>query len=222
MGLPLTVSGLEVSGDDGRMILRVEQLSVPQGSCLGVRGPSGSGKSTLLFAVAGLARVTGGRITWGATSLSTLSEEGKAAFRRKTIGMVFQDFLLFEELSGIANASLAGAYSASSREAAIVERATSLLQRLGIPPSARSVANFSGGERQRVAVARALATDPAVILADEPSANLDRDAADRLIDDLVRLVREEAKTLIAVSHDPAVHVRMDRVIDIVDGRLVSD
>jgi ABC-type lipoprotein export system ATPase subunit len=221
MGLPLSVSDLQVSGDDGRIILVVDELFVHPGMCLGVRGPSGAGKSTLLFAMAGLANVTGGKITWGGTTLSTLSEERRAAFRRKTIGIVFQDFLLFEELSATANASLAGTYSEGSRQAAIAERAAWLLKRLGIPPSTRTVANFSGGERQRVAIARALATDPSIVLADEPSANLDRDAADRLIDDLVRLARDENKTLIAVSHDPAVHVRMDRMIDIVDGRMVT-
>ena len=86
----------------------------------------------------------------------------------------------------------------------------------------RTIASFSGGERQRVAIARALAHDPAVILADEPTASLDRKVADQLIDDLVALVRQEKKTLIAVSHDHHLHERMDRIIDIEDGRMVGE
>ena len=136
--------------------------------------------------------------------------------------MVFQDFLLFEELSAIANAGLGGAYVSRERQVGIEARARAGLERLGVTHGARTVESFSGGERQRVAIARALATDPGIILADEPTASLDRKTADALIDDLVRLAREEGRTLIAVSHDPAVYQRMDRAIEIVDGGIASD
>jgi ABC-type lipoprotein export system ATPase subunit len=222
MGRGLTVSKLRVSGDDGRTLLSVDQLAIAPGQAIGIRGPSGAGKSTLLFALAGLAAIAEGSVCWGDTDIAALREEQRAAFRRRAIGMIFQDFLLFEELSAAENASLAGSFSARSRRADIARRAAATLERLGVGSEVRSVASFSGGERQRVAVARALATDPAIILADEPTASLDRAAADRLIDDLIALAREGGKTLIAVSHDPAVHVRMDRLIDVADARLVSD
>lgn len=222
MTLPLTVTGVTVNGDDGRIILKLDALSVPAGALVGVRGPSGAGKSTLLYVLAGLVRVAGGSVRWGETAIDALSEEGRASFRRESIGMIFQDFLLFEELTATANAGLAGAYAASARRGAIAGRAAEMLDRLAVPRAARSVASFSGGERQRVSVARALAGDPAVILADEPTASLDRAAADRLVDDLVGLARQFGKTLIAVSHDPAVHASMDRLIDIADGRLAGD
>ena len=167
-------------------------------------------------------RADGGRIDWGGTDITTLTQDASAAFRRASIGMVFQDFLLFEELGALGNAALAAAYQPRRRHV-IRDGAAAALKRLGLDPdTSRNVATFSGGERQRVAVSRALASDPAVILADEPTASLDRAAADALIDDLITLAREGARTLIVVSHDAAVHERADRVIDIVDGRLVGD
>ncbi|MBZ8134567.1 ABC transporter ATP-binding protein [Afifella sp. IM 167] len=222
MDLALAVSGLSVRGDDGRAILTVESLKVAPGTAVAIRGPSGAGKSTLLFALAGLVPVAAGSIRWGGHEISAMSEDGRAAFRRRFVGMVFQDFLLFEELSALANASLAGAYS-GARRGSIREGAAAMLQRLGLPSDdGRTVATFSGGERQRVAVARALAADPAIILADEPTASLDRAAADALIDDLVRLARESGKTLLIASHDLAVHARMDRLVEVIDGRFCGD
>lgn len=222
MVLPLDISDLRVSGDDGRPILSVERLSLGAGSALGIRGPSGAGKSTLLFALAGLANVAAGRIAWGDTDVACLGEADRAAFRRDRIGMIFQDYLLFEELSALANASLANSFSPRARRRDIDRRAAGGLTRLGIDAGARSVASFSGGERQRVAVARALATDPGIVLADEPTASLDRESADRLIADLSDLARAGGKTLIVVSHDPAVHRHMDRLIDVVDGAMVAE
>ncbi|MEP2118221.1 MAG: ATP-binding cassette domain-containing protein [Bauldia litoralis] len=220
--LALTVSDLRVRGDDGRAILTVPHLAVPQGAAIGIRGPSGAGKSTLLFALAGLASRASGRVAWGTTDIVAMGEGDRAAFRRDRIGMIFQDFLLFEELGALANASLAASFAPRRRRGAIARQAGATLARLGLTGGSRAVASFSGGERQRVAVARALSTDPAIILADEPTASLDRETADRLVDDLVALARETGKTLIAVSHDPAVHRRMDRLVDVVDGTLAAE
>jgi putative ABC transport system ATP-binding protein len=222
VGLPLAIEGLRVTGEGGRAILSVDRLRVAPGEAVAVRGPSGAGKSTLLFALAGLVPIASGAVRWGEADVAALSDGARAAFRRDHIGMVFQDYLLFEELTPLGNAGLAGAYAPRARRADIGNRAGAVLERLGIAPrGARNVASFSGGERQRVAVARALATDPDIILADEPTASLDRAAADGLIDDLVRLARDGGKTLIAVSHDPAIHERMDRLVEVVDGRLVG-
>jgi len=221
MSLALSVSGLGVKGDDGRTILTVDRFEAAPGTAVAIRGPSGAGKSTFLYALAGLVPVSG-VVRWGDVDISALGEDARAAFRRERVGMIFQDFLLFEELGALANASLSAAYS-HGRRASIVSGAGNMLDRLGVrPASARTVATFSGGERQRVAVARALAGDPAIILADEPTASLDRAAADALIADLIRLARENGKTLIAVSHDIALHEEMDRVVDVIDGRLAGE
>ena len=222
MTLGLSITDLEIKASSGRVLLSVPSLTLAPGTCLGVRGPSGAGKSTFLFSLAGLAENATGTIRWGETDLLPLSSEARAKFRRRTVGMVFQDFLLFEELSAAANAALPGAYASRSRQSAIAETASATLSRLGIGHGARTVESFSGGERQRVAIARALAADPAIILADEPTASLDRNTADALVDDLVTLVRDTGKTLVAVSHDPHVYTRMDRVIEIIDGRIASD
>lgn len=217
-GLPLSVAGLTVRAPGGRVLLSLPALDLAAGASLAVRGPSGAGKSTLLFALAGLLEATG-RVCWGTTDLLGLPAAGRAAFRRAHVGLVFQDFLLFEELGAEANAALAAGFAPAPRRAAIRDRARQALSRLGLGDLAgRPAASFSGGERQRIAIARALAHDPAVILADEPTASLDRAAADRLIDDLVALARDEGRTLIVVSHDAALTGRLDRTIEIVDGR----
>lgn len=221
MGLHLLVRDLSVRIDTGRTILALEELSVRPGECIGVRGPSGAGKSTLLFALAGMIDQAAGTVRWGNDDIIGLSEVGRAAFRRSRVGLVFQDFLLFEELSAMDNAAVAGFYAPPETRMAIRRRAQDMLERLGLGGTGRrSVETFSGGERQRVAVARALAHDPDVILADEPTANLDRTAADSLAGDLIRLARDNGTTLLAVSHDSALLARMDRVVDLADGRLV--
>jgi putative ABC transport system ATP-binding protein len=221
MGLTLSVSGLTVAGDDGRAILKVGRLAIEPGLAIGLRGPSGAGKSTLLFALSGLARIATGSVVWGDRDLAAMSERDRTAFRRRRIGMIFQEFLLFEELGAASNAGLAADFSTRAERPAVAVRAGEILRRLRVPVAARSVASFSGGERQRVAVARALATDPAIILADEPTASLDRAAADPLLDDLLQLTRDGGKTLIVVSHDATVQARMDRIYDLADGVLLT-
>ncbi|WP_306117451.1 MULTISPECIES: ABC transporter ATP-binding protein [unclassified Roseitalea] len=221
-GLDLRAHDVKVRAPGGRTILSVDHLKVPAGTAIGVRGPSGAGKSTLLYAIAGLAGDVSGRIAWGDTDMVALTHGARAAFRRSKMGFVFQDFLLFEELSALGNAALAASYvHDSGARQAICERARQHLEDLGLGDNRRKVDSFSGGERQRVAIARALANDPPVLLADEPTASLDRPTADRLVDDLVALTRSGGKTLVAVSHDPALHERMDRVIDIIDGNLAA-
>ncbi|PWV98780.1 putative ABC transport system ATP-binding protein [Hoeflea marina] len=218
-GLHLEVSQLAVTGAGGRVLVRADRLSVAPGEAIGIRGPSGAGKSTLLFALAGLQPSTSGSINWGGVELLLMGEGERARFRRDHVGLVFQDFLLFEELTATGNAALAAAFCSRREAQPVRARAAALLERLGIGTGPRNVMSFSGGERQRVALARALANDPAIILADEPTASLDRETADRMIDDLLDLVRHAGKTLIAVSHDPHLLMRMDRRVDVIDGRL---
>jgi len=218
---PLSLRDVAVDAPDGRALLRVGALDIRPGEAVGVRGPSGAGKTTLLHVMAGLIRPARGAVRWGDTDLATLDEAARDAFRRRSLGLIFQDFLLFEELSPLGNAAVAAAWAPAAERPAIRARAATLLDRLGVPPGARGVSGFSGGERQRVAAARALAANPAAVLADEPTASLDRASADRLVGDLLALARERGRTVIAVSHDAAVIAAMDRVIEVADGAVVA-
>ncbi|MEI4473842.1 ATP-binding cassette domain-containing protein [Frigidibacter sp. MR17.24] len=219
MSPALSIAGLEVAGAGGRRLLTVERLAIAPGTLVGIRGPSGAGKTTLLHAMAGLLDGLRGDLRWGETRLTALSPAARARWRAATVGMIFQDFMLFDELDALANACAPAMFRPGPERAGLRARAGALLARLGLPEDGRPVAGFSGGERQRVAVARALAAEAPVILADEPTASLDRAAADRLIDDLARLARDGGRTLVAVSHDPALLARMDRVLTVADGRL---
>lgn len=217
-GLSLSISGLVVTGQGGRRILSVPELRIPAGTAVAVRGPSGAGKSTLLYAMAGIIAPASGRIQWAETDIAALSDTGRAAFRRRSFGFIFQEHLLFEELSARGNAGITALYAPRGERSRIRETAEGLLTRIGLAESAaRRSDTFSGGERQRIAVARALAGNAPVILADEPTASLDRPNADALADDLMRLGRDGGRTLVVVSHDPALHDRADHFIDVVDG-----
>lgn len=218
----LTTSALDIHGSNGKRILSLPPLSISQGELLGIRGPSGAGKSTLLYALAGLMNGVTGSIRWGDTDIIALTDTARTKFRADHIGMIFQDFHLFEELCALANASIASLFRPRAERKAIETRADGHLNVLGLNSAARTVSSFSGGERQRVSIARALATNSPILLADEPTASLDRETADRLIDDLITLVRRSSKTFIAVSHDQQLINRMDRVLTITDGTLVED
>lgn len=219
MGLALDVSDLRVAGDEGRTILAIDALSLPAGRSLGVRGPSGAGKSTFLYAIAGLLARAQGGVRWGEDDLLALGAGARARFRRRRMGFVFQDFLLFEEMSAAENAALVGAFAAPAARRAIRARARQDLAGFGVPGRRRAVRHHSGGERQRIALARALAAGPAILLADEPTASLDRATKEGLVDDLVSRARDNAISFVAVSHDEMLLDAMDRVITIEDGTL---
>jgi len=215
----LVVRDLRVRVASGRVVLDVSALDIARDEFVVLAGPSGAGKSTLLFTLAGLQVPGTGSIHWGDTDIATLGEAARARFRAERVGMVFQDFLLFDELSALDNAALSAAWGAPDASATVRRRAAELLGWLGLDTAdARPVSTLSGGERQRVAVARALATDPRIVLADEPTASLDREAADRLIVTLRRIVDERRRTVVVVSHDPALIASADRVVRLVDGR----
>ncbi|MBE9638304.1 ABC transporter ATP-binding protein [Salipiger mangrovisoli] len=222
MSLPLMISGLAVRSPRGRILLELPALAAAPGALIGIRGASGAGKTTLLYALAGLLDRAEGSVRWGSTDVLALGSEGRARFRAGNIGMIFQDFMLFEELNAQDNAALTALFRPRAERAALRDRAKARLALLGLAEAEHRVTSFSGGERQRVAIARAMASEAPVLLADEPTASLDRGTADRLIDDLVALVRTQGTTLIAVSHDATLLERMDRVLTIAGGRLVSD
>ncbi len=220
--LPLEIRDLKVTARRGRALLSVDALTVAPGELVGIRGPSGAGKSTFLNAISGLADTASGQIRWGGTDLLSLTREARARFRLRHLGMIFQDLLLFDELSAQGNGAIAAMFAPAAERPAIRAAAGEALARLNLPTGPRAVASFSGGERQRVAVARALAGAPAVLLADEPTASLDRASADALIADLTGLCRARGGTLIAVSHDAHLLAAMDRVLEIADGTLLPE
>ena len=195
-------------------------LEVPAGQFVAITGPSGSGKSTLLGLVAGLDRPTAGSIRVDGVELSSLDEDALARLRLAKIGYVFQSFHLIPTLTAIENVAipleLAGVEDAAARAGALLEE-VGLKTRVGHYP-----AELSGGEQQRVALARAVANGPGLLLADEPTGNLDSATGAQIVDLLVGLHRRHGVTLVLVTHDPALAAHADRVVELRDGRVVGD
>jgi len=194
------------SGDRTLEVLRGVDLSVAAGETVSVRGESGSGKSTLLNVLAGLDRPDAGELTWAGEAAHRLSLSELTERRGRFLGMVFQSYYLIPELNAVANvlmaARLVGAAGAAERA-----RAANLLKQVGLAERAHHLpAHLSGGERQRVAVARALMNKPAVILADEPTGNLDERTGDEVINLLLQVCADERTALVLVTHNPA-HAR---------------
>ena len=207
----LVVSFVDANGQRFRAV-EIKNVSFESGRLHVVSGPSGSGKSTLLYAIAGLAELESGRVAYGEETLSDLSEARRDAWRRRHVGMVFQSFHLIPELNAEENVLLPAFFGSFRAGSALCERAQHLLDALGVPRSRGAVARLSRGEQQRVALARALLFDPPVILADEPTASLDAEAGATVADMLGRMAIEENRTIIAVSHDPAVIETADRLV----------
>jgi len=207
----LWVRDLHINSPRGRKLLHADQLDLDAGQSLGIKGPSGAGKSTLLFALAGLQPNATGNVRWGAFDLTASSEKGRAAFRRTHLGIVFQDFLLFDELGPLANGAILALFRPKTSRKALWTAAQNQLDQLGVARDTDDVTTYSGGERQRISIARALAHNPAILLADEPT------AADALATDLVSQSKTDGRTLIVVSHDPAVLEQMDSVVTVKDG-----
>jgi len=205
-------------GNAGRVdILHSITLDVKQGETLGLIGPSGSGKSSLLMLMGGLERATGGQITALGHDLTAMSEDQLALFRRDHMGVVFQSFHLIPTMTALENVAtpleLAGVRDAFPRAQAELE-AVGLDHRADHYPS-----QLSGGEQQRVALARALAPRPDILLADEPTGNLDAANGDAIIDLLFNLRDRHNATLILVTHSSDLAARCDRVIHLHDGRI---
>jgi putative ABC transport system ATP-binding protein len=201
-------------------ILEGISLSIPAKQTVAVVGPSGSGKSTLLGLMAGLDRPTAGSITLDGTDITTLSESGMARFRREKVGYVFQSFHLIPTLTAIENVAvpleLSGERKAGARAAELLA-AVGLSDRMGHYP-----VQLSGGEQQRVAVARAFACRPPILLADEPTGNLDSTTGASVIDLILSLHRDYGTTLVLVTHDSSLASLMQRVVSLRDGHLESD
>ncbi|MAG97496.1 MAG: ABC transporter ATP-binding protein [Alphaproteobacteria bacterium] len=198
-------------------ILRGVDLEVAPSETLGVVGPSGSGKSTLMSVIAGLERPTSGSVSVAGRQLGELSEDELALFRRQHVGIVFQSFHLIPTMTAIENVAipleLAGRRDAFTAAGAMLER-VGLEARLGHYPS-----QLSGGEQQRVALARAFAGGPDLVLADEPTGNLDSETGAAIVELMFDIQDRDGSTLLLITHDDAVAERCKRIVQMNDGRL---
>ena len=213
------VSKTVPSGDSMLTILHPLDLRIESGGVAAIIGPSGSGKSTLLGLLAGLDAPSTGRIVIDGSEITTMSEDALARFRGTRIGFVFQFFHLLPSLTAWENVrvplEIAGAADPGTR-------ADALLTEVGLGPRRHHYpSQLSGGEQQRVAIARALANDPAILLADEPTGNLDSTTGHQVIDLLIDVNRNRKTTLVLVTHDPELARRADVTIALRDGHVVS-
>jgi putative ABC transport system ATP-binding protein len=199
--------------------LDVEHLAVEEGAFVALMGPSGSGKTTLLNLVGGLDRPDEGEVVVGGENLNDLPSADLARWRASHVGFVFQGFNLLPVLSAERNVELPLLLTNLSRRERR-EHARTALRLVGLEDRAKHrPRELSGGQEQRVAIARAIATDPAVVLADEPTGDLDRESADQVLDLLGRLNAEHGKTILIVTHDPLAAARARRIIHLDKGRL---
>ncbi len=198
-------------------------LTVPGAQFLSVMGPSGSGKSTLLNIVAGLDTPTTGRVVVGGQDLAYLSDNARSRLRLQNIGFIFQSFNLFPSFTAEENVAWPLEFLGSSWRAA-ARSAAAALARVGIEAAARNrrPAELSGGEQQRVAIARALVTQPTLLLADEPTGNLDSNTGQAILDLLRRLNRESDLTVVLVTHSAFAATYGHRTIELRDGRIQTD
>ena len=219
-----SVSGLTKSFAEGEaevLVLKGIDLSMTAGEMTALLGPSGSGKSTLLTILGTLMRASGGTHEMLGVDLMQASEAQRTEFRSKHLGFVFQFHHLLSDLSALENVMMPAASAAGRETRAMRERATELLEAVGLPdrknyrPSA-----MSGGQRQRVAVARALINNPVLVLADEPTGNLDRQSADQVMD-LIRSINQTMATSFLIStHDEHIAAQCSRRIELLDGRII--
>jgi ABC-type lipoprotein export system ATPase subunit len=197
-------------------------LTIPKGQFVGVAGPSGSGKSTLLHLLAALDQPASGRLSVGGWSLAALNSQERARYRRSMVGLVFQQFHLVPTMTARENVALPLLLAGTSpderaQRAASMLRAVDLADRMDHRP-----AELSGGEQQRVATARALVGDPPLLLADEPTGNLDAETGAQIVDLLARLHREQTRTVLVATHHVAeIEPHVDRIVHLRDGALAD-
>ena len=201
--------------------LRGVELDIRAGEMVGIVGPSGSGKSTLLGLIGGLDTPTRGRIEIDGVDITRMNEDQLTEIRNEKIGFIFQFFNLIPTLTALENVSLPVQF-ARKRQFNPEKRAKELLAMLGMKDRMRHrPSELSGGQQQRVAIARALANNPPLILADEPTGNLDTESGSMVMDTLEAIRRDSGTTVVIVTHDPQLARRADRVITLVDGLIVN-
>tara|TARA_R110000787_G_scaffold10415_9_gene35392 strand:+ start:2254 stop:2973 length:720 start_codon:yes stop_codon:yes gene_type:complete len=201
-------------------ILRDVDLNIARGETVGIVGPSGSGKTSLLMVIAGLERASGGDVAIDATSYAQLSEDAMAEVRGANIGIVFQDFHLIANMTALENVALPLELAGSAKP---FERARETLEDVGLGHRVGHYpGQLSGGEQQRVALARAMAPGPKLILADEPTGNLDLETGEKIIELMFGLHQRTGTTLLLVTHEDRLAKRCNRQVAISDGRIASD
>jgi len=219
----LKLTGVTRSFEQGGVrieVLRGVDLAIAPGEIVALLGPSGSGKSTLLQAVGLLEGGFGGKVEVDGHNASAMDGDARTDVRRSSIGFVYQFHHLLPDFTAIENVTLAGLVAGRARGEAEA-RARALLVALGLGARLEhKPSQLSGGEQQRVAVARALANAPRLVLADEPTGNLDEATADTVFDEFLRLVREQGASALIATHNERLAARMDRVVRLKEGRLV--
>ncbi|QKQ98974.1 ATP-binding cassette domain-containing protein [Candidatus Nanohaloarchaea archaeon] len=204
-------------GENTVKALRGSDLEINQGDFVAIMGPSGSGKSTLMNMIGALDVPTKGKVTLDDNDLSELSENELARLRSEKVGFVFQKFNLISSMTAQENVALPMLFRGSSRKERM-ERSKELLERMGLGNRLDHMpSELSGGQQQRVSIARALVNDPEIILADEPTGNLDTETGDKVMELLKELNEEEGKTIIMVTHDPHDAQYAEYIVDITDG-----
>ncbi|WP_299488613.1 ABC transporter ATP-binding protein [Acaryochloris sp. IP29b_bin.137] len=205
-----------------RQVLREITATFATGEFVVLLGQSGSGKSTLLNLLSGIEQPTTGQVTINSVKLSELNERDRTLFRRDRIGFIFQFFNLIPTLTVLENITLPQELAGVS-QAEVSKKAIALLQRVGLEDRGDAFPDkLSGGQQQRVAIARALVHDPMLVLADEPTGNLDEETGKIVLDLLLELTRSAQKTLIMATHNPEIAQLADRVVRMLDGHLVED
>ena len=211
---------LQLGGPAGEVnILRGINLSVAEGDTVSIVGPSGSGKTTMLMVIAGLEKATSGNVWVNNIDLNSLDEDGLAVFRRETMGIVFQNFHLVPTMSALENVAIPIEFAGFDDA---FEQAREGLEAVGLGHRIEHYpGQLSGGEQQRVALARAFVTNPRILLADEPTGNLDKDTSASVIDLLFSLTKKFKTTLVLITHDLAIGTRCQREVHIADGQISS-
>jgi putative ABC transport system ATP-binding protein len=200
-------------------ILKGVDLSVKSGEAIGIVGPSGSGKTSLLMLIAGLERATSGILEVAGTSLKNKNEDALAAFRRDTIGIIFQSFHLIPTMTALENVAVPLEFRGVANAMGIAEER---LKRVGLGHRLTHYpGQLSGGEQQRVAIARALASGARILLADEPTGNLDQETGEQIIKLVFELRKQEGASLLLITHDRALAKRCDRIAEVRDGKIIS-
>lgn len=218
----LTIAGVVVTTAEAQPILDIADLAIPAGQLLGVAGPSGAGKTTLLAVLAGLLAPGHGQLRWGDEVVSAWSASRRDGWRRRHVGLVFQDFALIAEMSALDNVLLPARFVRTALSADLRRRALDLLDMVGIATPSRRAGLLSRGEQQRLAVARALLGQPSLLMADEPTASLDGASGAAVIELLCGWVRASGATLVAVSHDHRLLDACDRTLTLRRGTIATD